>query len=310
MRERVEEMLTRRGVDPAFLRAYDAPDRFYHTWAHIEEVLTLMRVDVDSDADYPRVLAALFHDAWYVPGEPDNEELSARLFDRTVTSGLTPAQRLDVRAAITDTRDHLVTGDNPVSISLCDADMHSLQFGGVPQLAANERKIMLEFQRFPYAKYKEGRLAFLRGAAERYRNPAILSLVDLVEHRRVRVAVLTHGFSRDDASRDLVSRLERTFDKVVLAMHIPWHARSHWVGALDEPGWSHYERHPWSAVSELASYADPDYCTHVVAYNDARLAEATTIHDMLLRDGRCPVMMVPERLSHRRFSDDEAMHLI
>ena len=306
MRKRVEAMLVRRGIDPSFLGMYDAPGRFYHNWDHLEDLITLMGLDVDRDEDLLKVLAVLFHDAVCVPGEPDNEELSARLFDRTVPSGLSATEHEMVRTAITDTKTHVTSG-NYVSDALCLADMHHLYNGDIDRLAADERKVMREFQRFPYAAYRKGRLDFLNGLPNK--SAAVRSLIHLVEHRRVRVAVLSHGFSRDDVSRDLVERLERTFDKVVLAMHIPWHAGTQWVGALDAPHWSYYERKMWSSVGELVAVADPEFCTHVVAWGDARRDEAVALHDMLLKDGRCPVVMLPERLTHRRFSDNET-HLL
>lgn len=305
-------MLVRRGIDPSFLGMYDAPGRFYHNWDHLEDLIALMGLNVDRDEDLPKVLAVLFHDAVCVPGEPDNEELSAQLFDRTVPSGLSVRDHQAVRRAILSTKDHNVVDRNTVALALCDADMYHLHNGDLGRLMADERKVMREFQRFPYAKYRADRVAFLQEVIANMKphaNKHLHDLLHLVEHKRVRVAVLSHGFSRDDVARDLVVRLERTFDKVLLAMHVPWHAGSQWVGALDAPHWSYYERKMWSSVAELTSVADPEFCTHVVAWGDHRRDEALALHDMLLKDNRCPVVMLPERLTHRRFSDNET-HLL
>lgn len=296
-------MLKRRGIDPSFLGAYDEPGRYYHDWSHIEDVLSLMGVDVDADVDLEKVLAAVFHDAVYVPGEPDNEELSARLFDRTVTSALSAEAHARVRDAITDTKDHVVRNGNLVSDALCAADMYPLRHRDIARLVADERNIMREFQRFPYAKYREGRLAFLRGLVEQY--PTLGQLIAVIEHRRVRVAVLVHG-ARVAVTGELIARLERTFDKVVLASYGPWNGRG-WAVPAE---WLHYERVHWNFIEDLKRHADPEYCTYVIAVNDEREKEAMELHDMLLKDGRCPVLTVPEHLASRRFSDDEAALLI
>jgi predicted metal-dependent HD superfamily phosphohydrolase len=58
--------------------AYATPPRAYHGWAHVERVLEHVR---EIAWPHPREvwLAALFHDAIYVAGAPDNEARSAAL---------------------------------------------------------------------------------------------------------------------------------------------------------------------------------------------------------------------------------------
>ena len=82
-----------RGVDPACVEgcdrevfriarhSYDSPWRFYHTWSHIVTCLAQFGAQ---KFDNPRavLLALLFHDAVYVPGDKDNEIRSAELAER------------------------------------------------------------------------------------------------------------------------------------------------------------------------------------------------------------------------------------
>lgn len=305
MREAVEAMLKRRGIDPSFLGAYDEPGRYYHGWHHIEDVLTIMGVDIDADEDLEKVLAAVFHDAVYVPGEPDNEELSARLFDRTVTSALPRDGSARVRGAITDTKDHVVRDNNPVSAALCEADMHHLRYADIYRLVADEHKVMREFQRFPYAKYREGRLTFLEGLpAQGYDNPALPKLTEIVRNRRVRVAVLVHGDRPGEVSDAVLQRLEGTFDKVVLATCGRWVVGK---GGRSRPYMQHL---PWNFLDDFKSRVEPGVSTIVISTNDSRHREAMLLHDELLKDGRFPVLMMPEHLAGRKFSDEEIRFLL
>ncbi len=61
-------------------RRYAEPQRAYHTWTHVEDLLTLFvepRGPLHDDAAV--LYAILFHDAVYDPKRADNEERSADL---------------------------------------------------------------------------------------------------------------------------------------------------------------------------------------------------------------------------------------
>lgn len=63
----------------ALKRAYRVPARVYHSWSHVEEVVRWIQQVPAWTQPREVMLAALFHDAVYVPGAKDNEERSAQL---------------------------------------------------------------------------------------------------------------------------------------------------------------------------------------------------------------------------------------
>jgi predicted metal-dependent HD superfamily phosphohydrolase len=91
--------------------AYMNPPRAYHSFAHVQEVLShIEEVTVGPGWRQPHevVLAALFHDAVYVAGAADNEARSADLAAQAIDTFL-PGQGIDtarVRALILRTAHH------------------------------------------------------------------------------------------------------------------------------------------------------------------------------------------------------------
>lgn len=63
-------------------RSYLAPQRAYHHFGHVQEVLRHYRAVEEGPGWHQPVevwLAVLYHDAVYIPGRSDNEAVSARL---------------------------------------------------------------------------------------------------------------------------------------------------------------------------------------------------------------------------------------
>src|SRR6266851_2848459 len=108
-----------RGIDPAHVegcdpevfriarRSYDSPWRFYHTWSHIASCLAQF---AEHKFDNPRtvLLALLYHDAVYVPGDKDNEIRSAELAERMLRfrSSVPESERRSISRMILLTADH------------------------------------------------------------------------------------------------------------------------------------------------------------------------------------------------------------
>ena len=108
-----------RGVDPACFegcdkevfriarRSYDSPWRFYHAWSHIAACLAQF---AEQKFDNPRavLLALLYHDAVYVPGDKENETRSAELAERMLRyrSSVPESERQSVSRMIMLTADH------------------------------------------------------------------------------------------------------------------------------------------------------------------------------------------------------------
>jgi predicted metal-dependent HD superfamily phosphohydrolase len=117
-------------VTAELIKAYCSSPRSYHTLLHALQVATLgkyLMVIEDSECDYNKImdvyLAGLWHDAVYIPGNPNNESASAVLFS------LHYPDRNNVARLISKTTiaDHL--SEEPVDIQLAcllDADLASL----------------------------------------------------------------------------------------------------------------------------------------------------------------------------------------
>lgn len=90
---------------------YDSPGRYYHTWTHILACLTRFAA-LRFDAPRAVFFALLFHDAVYVPGRRDNEELSATLAEELLArySPLPTGERHLVAVLIRLTAEHHAAG--------------------------------------------------------------------------------------------------------------------------------------------------------------------------------------------------------
>ena len=148
---------------------YDAPERAYHTWEHVEEVLGwLDRVNEDvpwSDA-LAVTLAALFHDAVYVAGRPDNERESAKLARAAIARHLPTAAagvvgRVEDLVELTARHGHVAVADvDDEAARFLDADMAIL--GAPPErFAAYELGIAREYAALPPDAFDAGRRRFL-----------------------------------------------------------------------------------------------------------------------------------------------------
>lgn len=92
-------------------QAYASRGRRYHSFQHIRACLELAR-QIPFDHPECALLALLLHDAVYVPGRNDNEELSARFAGELLTfeSRLEPRDIQQVERMIRLTADHASDG--------------------------------------------------------------------------------------------------------------------------------------------------------------------------------------------------------
>ena len=92
-------------------QAYASPGRRYHSFQHIRACLELAR-QIPFDRPERALLALLLHDAVYVPGRRDNEELSAQFAGSMLASEsrLDPVDIAAVQRMIRLTGDHALDG--------------------------------------------------------------------------------------------------------------------------------------------------------------------------------------------------------
>lgn len=156
--------------------AYGEPGRAYHDLAHVREVLRRVG-EVARDVGWQRprevYLAALFHDAVYVPGRHDNEARSAELAREAVARWL-PGEGLDeglIERLILLTARHGALGPADVGDEealFLDCDMAILG-SDAAVFDAYDRAIAAEYSAVPPELYAAGRRRFFEKllAAER-----------------------------------------------------------------------------------------------------------------------------------------------
>jgi predicted metal-dependent HD superfamily phosphohydrolase len=114
------------GLIRAAQAAYAHPPRAYHSFDHVQEVLGHVgEVTAGPGWRHPRevFLAALFHDAVYVPGRSDNEAQSAELAAQALDTFL-PRQGLD----LTLIQDLILLTARHGSLSPADVDRDAALF--------------------------------------------------------------------------------------------------------------------------------------------------------------------------------------
>lgn len=143
--------------------AHGTPGRAYHTWDHALAVLAEVERTEGWGDPTAAALAALLHDAVYLPGAPDNEAQSAELAERLLPAHGLAAHLPLTRAMILATAAHgrVPTADLPPDVArFLDCDMAVL--GADPDtFDAYDRGVAAEFSALPPELYRAGRAAFL-----------------------------------------------------------------------------------------------------------------------------------------------------
>lgn len=153
-------------------RRHAEPQRAYHSWQHIEELLALFGEVRDALRDPKAVLfAILFHDSVYDPRRNDNEDKSADLLRALAGDALEPESLATALNLITATKGHRLP-DELAPEQGFDAghflDMDLSILGASPaRFDEYERQIREEYAHVPDEAFRAGRSAILRGFLER-----------------------------------------------------------------------------------------------------------------------------------------------
>jgi predicted metal-dependent HD superfamily phosphohydrolase len=173
------------GLCEQLLRAWDEPQRHYHTLQHLGECLTLfdtLRMHAEQPADIE--LALWFHDAIYDVQGHDNEARSAQWAAEALATGGVDAPRCQrVHDLITATC-HTALPASPDQALLVDIDLAIL---GAPaaRFAEYTRQIRAEYAWVPAEVYAVKRRAVLQGFLDRkaiYTTPAVAQRLE--QHAR------------------------------------------------------------------------------------------------------------------------------
>jgi predicted metal-dependent HD superfamily phosphohydrolase len=181
------------------VRAYAAPERHYHSLAHIEAMLGLMRSYEDALSDPQSVEAAIwFHDVIYDTRRHDNEEKSAELAISRLAELLSPDRIALIACMIRATAGHIVPdGLDDAQRRDCALflDMDLSILGSTPDVfTAYEEAVRREYGWVPDALWREGRRKVLQGFLDR---PAIYASPQFrASHEAAARANLTRSLER------------------------------------------------------------------------------------------------------------------
>lgn len=155
------------------LRARHAePQRAYHTWQHIEELLALY-AEIEAELDDPQAVlfAVLFHDAVYDPRSSDNERSSAELLAQRAGNLLPPDSLARAERMVLATVGHslpagLSDAEREDAAHFLDMDL-SILAAAPERFAEYEAQIRREYAHIPEDTYRTGRAAMLQRFARR-----------------------------------------------------------------------------------------------------------------------------------------------
>ena len=146
-------------------KQYAEPQRFYHTFDHIEACLKGLRRYFPKDRNLADVKMALFfHDVIYDPTRKDNEERSAEQWIEYATARKVHSWSIKaVEQMILDTKTHQLHGflakrDEKIML---DLDM-SIFVADMPTYLKYAQNVWREYQTFGKEAYINGRLGFLK----------------------------------------------------------------------------------------------------------------------------------------------------
>ncbi len=153
---------------------YAEPQRHYHTWAHVEALLSHFDDVADALNDPTAVLWALYwHDAIYDPQAQDNEDKSADLLIEQAEEPLNPESLVRAERIIRATKQHqmpdgLSSNEADDLALFLDIDL-SILGADAAVFDAYERHIRAEYAFVSAEVYCQARAAILRAFLNRDR---------------------------------------------------------------------------------------------------------------------------------------------
>lgn len=155
------DVLTKPVIDQ-LKAAYDEKGRHYHTWKHAVHMLNaIFPLQYSEDQHRDLAIAALFHDAIYVPGRQSNERLSAEMARQLLPTykRISKVENLISATALHGVHCKLTTLD--ITRDFLDCDILSLTFEWERFVAINNAIVREYLIMFPAAQVGASRTAFL-----------------------------------------------------------------------------------------------------------------------------------------------------
>ena len=151
-------------------RRYREPHRRYHNWGHIDRLIDLFDAHLDECFDrLATELAIWFHDAIYLPGNPNNEAESGRLLRGQAHRSMIDPVCVESAAILIDATRHesnkLIHYPHPDVRLLKDLDLSIL--GSDSATYDNyANAITFEYSKLPPRKFTSGRVRVLERILE------------------------------------------------------------------------------------------------------------------------------------------------
>lgn len=207
----ISNRLQKLGLSDSVLKRYEEHQRFYHTTAHLLDVV--QQLSKVQDFDDELFLAAVYHDAVYDPQANDNEERSAALFlEESKSTKLSKAQKDSIHQLILDTKTHSPSNDR--SQILIKADLNILE-QPLDKLIEYEHQIFKEYQFVDYKVYQPKRIEVLKILNV---NGKLNALIDYVAHRKPLIGLFCGSFNPFHKGHfNVLQKAERIFDKVIIS---------------------------------------------------------------------------------------------
>lgn len=146
------------------IQAYSDPSRHYHGVGHIEHCLRELDLIPQSlNVDRQSIeLAIWYHDVVHSPGKKDNEERSARCFEKDLSDNLEHEQLAKViRMIRASTHQEDVTGADLDLLVFLDIDM-SILGQPLPEFRNYEKEVRTEYRLVPRLIFLYSRKRLLR----------------------------------------------------------------------------------------------------------------------------------------------------
>jgi cytidyltransferase-like protein len=187
--------------EEVFTSRYYEPHRYYHNIDHLNLILDFFQKNNTNDEEL--FIAGLFHDIIYNPKRDDNEERSAKLFDKHAKVHPMKQTIIDL---ILSTKNH--EHNNPLNT----IDMEYLSTKDDDRISNIELKIFKEYQFYNVGDFVKGRRTFLA-------NNAIDSYYQKARMSKYNIAVYAGSFNPIHIGhQSVIEQAEQIFDKVIIAI--------------------------------------------------------------------------------------------
>ncbi|WP_317897398.1 adenylyltransferase/cytidyltransferase family protein [Aurantibacillus circumpalustris] len=207
----ISERLKKLNFSTSVLKRLEEKHRFYHTTAHVLQVLSLLEKAKILDDDL--FLTAVYHDAVYNPPANDNEERSADLFEKEAKVAKLNASKIaTIRQYILDTKSH--KSSDKKSQQFINADLDILN-QPLEKLITFELQIFKEFQFVDYKIYQPKRIEVLKTFNK---DGKLDALIEYIKYWKPSVGVFCGSFNPFHKGHyNILQKAERIFDKVIIA---------------------------------------------------------------------------------------------